>query len=181
MSTSTKFYICILPPKGVQRALAQFQEAAVPPELRLNQGFHLSVKTQPGLSPDFSWLDPVLQIAEAQAPFSCTVSGVPKQFPEGIAYLPAYADEVVRLHRKLVRAVQPPPELSREYFELSLYTPHVTVAKLADPVISEAICLQAEEFFENGLFRFPVKYLSVQMRRPGEKHYTEALQIPLRG
>ncbi len=181
MSTSTKFYICILPPKGVQRALAQFQEAAVPPELRLNQGFHLSVKTQPGLSPDFSWLDAVLRVAEQQAAFTCSVSGVPKQFPEGIAYLPAYADEVVRLHRKLVRAVQPPPELSREYFELSLYTPHVTVAKLTDPQIGEQICLRGEDHFENGVFRFRVAHLSVQMRRLGERHYAEAMQIPLRG
>ncbi len=182
MNQVTKFYLCILPPQRVQRALVHFQETVVPPELRHSKGFHLSVKTHPGLTPDYSWLDAVIDVAQKTPSFSCSVSVIPKLFPEGIAYLPVYSDQVVRLHRSLVGAVNPPEELSREYYEKSLYTPHISVAKLTEDFGQAEQLVKSGEFhFYDTVFRFPVEHLSLQMRRPGEKHYSEAMRIMLRG
>lgn len=175
-----KLYLCIQPPTRVQRVLHGFQEEFVPSPVQSAVPFHLSVKTQPGLTPDLRWLADVQEVVNGFSRFTCTVSTVPKQFPEGIAYLPAYSDQVVLLHRAIVRAVKPPKELSRAFFELSLYTPHVTVTRPVDLDLAEALCEQGETYFERGVFRFRVKELSLQIKEPGDAHYRQLMALPLR-
>jgi 2'-5' RNA ligase len=53
----------------------------------------------------------------------------PASFGSSVVYLTVQSKEIFELHRRLVDAVAPSPELIKRYFELDKYTPHLTLGQ----------------------------------------------------
>ena len=122
----TEYFIAIIPPKGYTEKIIQFQKPRKNNSLPYTVEPHITLKCQAGLENKMTWLDPVKAICRSFSPFKLTMSGV-KTFGTSVVYLSIISAEIYELHRKILGAVAPDPELSKKYFELDLYEPHLTL------------------------------------------------------
>ena len=121
-----EYFIAIIPPKEYTEKIIQFQKLWKNNSLPYTVEPHITLKSQAGLENGMNWLDPVKAICKVFSSFKLTISGV-KTFGTYVVYLSIISAEIYELHRKIVGAVAPDPELSKKYFELDLYEPHLTL------------------------------------------------------
>ena len=122
----SEYFIAIIPPKEYTEKIIQFQKLWKNNSLPYTVEPHITLKSQAGLENKMNWLDQVKAICKSFSSFKLTISGV-KTFGTSVVYLSIISAEIYELHRKIVGAVAPDPELSKRYFELDLYEPHLTL------------------------------------------------------
>ncbi|MGM0880739.1 MAG: 2'-5' RNA ligase family protein [Bacillota bacterium] len=173
-----QFFIGIAPYEEYKKKIVAFQEQwgtnGTEP--------HITVKAQSGLVSEMSWLEVVTNVCKNVKPFYVTL-GEPKFFGEFVLYLSVDSEGIVDLHRNLVKAVDPSPELIKRYFELEDYVPHLTLGQTAHGLKYEVLIEMYSKTKEK-LSPYP-KYLVDFVRvykqeQPGE-YYKKYLDIPLRG
>jgi len=121
-----EYFIAVIPPKEYTEKIIQFQRLWKNNSLPNIVEPHITLKSQAGLENGMNWLDQVRAICKSFSPFKLTISGV-KTFGTSVVYLSIISREIYELHRKIVEAVAQDPELSKKYFELDLYEPHLTL------------------------------------------------------
>jgi len=123
-----QYFIGVVPPDEYQRRIVAFQKRWSNNRLYEVVEPHITVKAQGGLTLDLDWLDRVKDVCESVPCFRLFLTE-PQLFGNEVLYLGTKSQEVVELHRRLVNAVSPVPELIQQYFELELYTPHLTLGQ----------------------------------------------------
>jgi len=140
---------------------------------------HITVKAQPGLTPDLAWMKQVEAVCAELQPFTVQL-GAPAWFGTDVLYLRVQGADVERLHRLLVAAVAPDPDDSERYQELDRYVPHLTLAQTAHGATAEQLAQMQQE--AQASFSSPpafdVQFLRVYRKTPGDTGYVKALDIP---
>lgn len=119
------YFIGIVPPDRYKGRIEQLQSRWVD---KSGVEPHITLKAQGGLTHDLAWLERVREVCKRVKPFR-VVMGDPAYFGESILYLSAQSVELMELHRRIVQAVSPSPELIKRYFELDDFFPHMTLGQ----------------------------------------------------
>jgi len=122
------FFIGIVPPDDVKRRIEAFRNRWESNRLREVVEPHITVKAQSGLTGDLAWLDKVRNVCSSFRSFRVSL-GEPATYGTSVAYLSVRSAEICELHRSLMEAVSPPPELLKIYYELDRYHPHLTLGQ----------------------------------------------------
>ncbi|ASF39051.1 2'-5' RNA ligase [Halobacillus halophilus] len=166
---SAEYFIGIVPPECYMERVEHFREkwmdhSIVEP--------HITLKAQGGLSPDRNWIEPVRKICENVRTFSIQVSE-PAYFGDHVLYLRVHSEDLVRLHKYIVREISPTDEQVRKYFELDDFVPHLTLAKEAFG-LSKRELVEMEKAASRELSPFPkfeVEFIRIYERKTGLDRY----------
>ena len=123
---SVEYFIAIAPPKKYEESIMHFQKRWSNNILPDFVEPHVTVKSQAGLNEDECWIDSIKTICSSFPMFKLSLKGA-KSFGNSVIYLGVESDRINELHRRIVEAVSPDPEISRRYYELDLYEPHLTL------------------------------------------------------
>ena len=123
---SVEYFIAIVPPKKYEESIMRFQKRWSNNILPDFVEPHVTVKSQACLNEDEFWIDSIKAICSTFPIFNLSIKGV-KSFGNSVVYLGVEPHRINELHRKIVEAIHPNPEISRRYYELDLYEPHLTL------------------------------------------------------
>lgn len=124
-----QYFIGIVPPCDYLERLAAFQKRWPSNGVSAVAQPHVTVKAQGGLTPDMAWLDRVKEACSSISSFPLSLSE-PALFGKEVLFLSVRSNELLELHKKLVSAVSPSTELIQRYFEMDLYSPHLTLGQM---------------------------------------------------
>jgi 2'-5' RNA ligase len=99
-----------------------------------NNGFrapvepHITVKLSNGLTEDMNWLEKVRETCSSFPIFQLALSE-PGTFGTAVTFLSVESKDIYNLHKNLVDAVSPPPELIDSNIELDNFIPHLTLGQ----------------------------------------------------
>ncbi len=122
------YVIGIVPPSPYRQRISEFQRRWPNNQTPGIVEPHITVKAQGGLTPDLSWIHPVIAACSTFPRFTAAIT-VPKFFGDAVVYLGIASTSIHALHRRLVNAISPTPEMIARYFELDHYVPHVTLGQ----------------------------------------------------
>lgn len=125
-SVSVEYFIAIVPPKKYAEKIKEFQKRWSGNTLPDFVEPHVTVKSQAGLNEDECWIDSIKTICSTFPMFNLSIRGV-KSFGNSVVYLGVDSHRINELHRRIVGAIHPDPEISKRYYELDLYEPHLTL------------------------------------------------------
>jgi 2'-5' RNA ligase len=123
-----RYFIGIVPPDDYKKRIERFRNRWASNRTGEVAEPHITVKAQGGLTEDLAWLDRVREVCASFPRFQLSL-GEPETYGEAVAYLDVRSDEIHELHRRLLNAVSPPPELIRLHYEGELYDPHLTLGQ----------------------------------------------------
>lgn len=136
---------------------------------------HVTVKAQPGLTPDLEWLPRVEAACRAFPHFPVTLSGV-RTFADQVIYLAVEAPAIEDLHLALLAAA-PSPEPS-PFEGRGAYVPHLTLAMADGPLPFHEALIQARQTFIHPV-TFEVSFVRLYgQSAPGEPYAAER-DLPL--
>lgn len=121
-----KYFIGITPPENYLEKIRIFQMRWKSNRLPYMVEPHVTVKSQAGLTDDFSWLEKVEKICAETAPFSVAL-GLPEWFGDHVLFLSVLSEKILPLHQALVEAVNPPQDVRIKFFEGDPYHAHLTL------------------------------------------------------
>ena len=130
------FFIGIVPPEDYKDQILVFRNkwAKTFRNRWDNNGFrapvepHITVKLSNGLTEDMNWLEKVRETCSSFPIFQLTLSE-PGTFGTAVTFLSVESKEIYNLHKNLVDAVSPPPELIDSNIELDNFIPHLTLGQ----------------------------------------------------
>jgi 2'-5' RNA ligase len=130
------FFIGIVPPEDYKEQISVFRNkwAKTFRNRWANNCFrdlvepHITVKAQSGLTEDMNWLEKVRETCSSFPIFQLTLSE-PATFGTAVTFLSVESKEIYNLHKNMVDAVSPPPELIERYIELDHFIPHLTLGQ----------------------------------------------------
>lgn len=123
-----QYAVGIVPPYEYQQKLITFQRSWSNNRIYTVVEPHITVKAQGGLTANMSWLHTIKGVCASFPRFQVSLTE-PLSFGSTVIYLGVESKEIRELHELLVHAVSPSPELIQRYFELDLYTPHLTLGQ----------------------------------------------------
>lgn len=115
-------FIAVVPPEPITSDILRLRRAA---GLDTAVFPHVTVKAQPNLGSPGLWRPAVRDALAAIAPFDVTLGDV-DWFGDGIVFL-SVSDEVVRLHRVVLDAIEAVVQGNRFEYEGDTYVPHLTL------------------------------------------------------
>jgi len=146
-----EYFIAITPPEKYGESILQFQKMWLNNTLPSLVEPHITVKSQAGLNEDEHWINSIETICGSFPMFDLLINGV-KSFKKFVVYLGVESDKIKELHRSIVQSISPDPEMSRRYYELDLYEPHLTLASkeygMSETELSEMIELANKYFLD---------------------------------
>lgn len=122
-----QYFIGIVPPDEYKRQIAAFRDRWASNGLREVVEPHITVKAQSGLTQDLVWLGQVRKACASFTRFRISLSE-PSTYGTAVVYLSVESQEIYDLHRRLMAAAAPSPELVFRY-ELDGYHPHLTLGQ----------------------------------------------------
>ncbi len=125
-----QYVIGIVPPSAYGQRIVTFQRRWPGNQTPGIMEPHITVKAQGGLTPDLSWIQPVIAVCGAFPRFAVTVTEA-EFFTDTVVYLGIASSSIRALHRLLVETIAPPPESIARYFEWDHYVPHLTLGETA--------------------------------------------------
>ncbi|KEO81121.1 2'-5' RNA ligase family protein [Tumebacillus flagellatus] len=178
-----QYFLGVVPPPEYQAVLKSFHDhspVSTRPFLP-----HITVKAQPGLTPDLAWLEKINAVCADTEPFNVQL-GEPDMFGDRVLFVRVQRSKspgLYAFHDRLLDAVNPDPEVSAAYFEPSdVWHAHLTLAVLGDNLTAEDLLdMKKHAAVELSPFpSFPVEFLRVY-RWSGEPGtwYEGLLDIPL--
>ncbi|MFX3636870.1 MAG: 2'-5' RNA ligase family protein [Candidatus Pristimantibacillus sp.] len=131
------FFIGIVPPEEYKEQILVFRNkwATTFRNRWDNNGFmapvepHITVKLSNGLSEDMNWIEKVRETCSSFPIFQLTLSE-PGTFGTAVTFLSVESKEIFNLHKNLVDAISPPPELIDSNIELDNFIPHLTLGQI---------------------------------------------------
>ena len=123
-----QYFIAIVPPDDYKARVERFRNQWASNRIGDVVEPHITVKAQGGLTGDLAWLDRVREVCSSFRRFQLSLAE-PETFGDAVAYLGVRSDEIHELHRRLLDAVSPSPELIKRYFEGEYYHPHLTLGQ----------------------------------------------------
>ncbi|WP_340023403.1 2'-5' RNA ligase family protein [Paenibacillus sp. FSL K6-1096] len=149
-----QYFIGIVPPPEYSAKILQFQNHW--PSNCLSQIVepHITVKSQGGLYSDLDWMQYVKKACSTFTKFELSLTS-PIFLGDSVIGLGVQSQQLLELHRSLVKAVSPPPELITRYFELDSYLPHLTLGQTRWGM-KDTELLEMEALAKTELTPFPV-------------------------
>ncbi|MDO6654592.1 2'-5' RNA ligase family protein [Anaerobacillus sp. 1_MG-2023] len=172
-----QYFIGITPPPDYLAKVEHFQRKWIN---FLGVEPHITLKAQGGLSPDKKWIEKVENVCKKIHPFTLTVAE-PHYFGDNILYLSVTCDQLFPLHEAIVKAISPPEELIKHYFELDDYVGHLTLGK-EQYGISKSDLKDIELLAKQELTPYPtfkVESIRIYELKPSNKRYEPYLDLPL--
>jgi len=123
-----QYFIGIVPPDADKERIDRFRNRWASNRIGEVVEPHITVKAQGGLTEDLAWLDRVREVCSSFRRFQLSLAE-PETFGDAVVFLSVRSDEIYELHRRLVEAVSPSPELIKRYFEGEYYHPHLTLGQ----------------------------------------------------
>ncbi|WP_284638302.1 2'-5' RNA ligase family protein [Paenibacillus silviterrae] len=123
-----QYFIAIVPSDVYKQQIETFRNRWVSNRLKDVVEPHITVKAQGGLTEDMRWLNNVRETCQTFKSFNLSISG-PAAFGNAVVFLGVESDEIYNLHKRVVDAVSPSPELIDRYFELDRFHPHLTLGQ----------------------------------------------------
>jgi len=123
-----QYFIGIVPPEDYQQKIVAFQRRCTNNRLYEVVEPHITVKAQGGLTADMRWLNKIREVCSEFPRFPVSLTE-PASFGRDVVYLGVTSNRIFELHRQMVSAVSPSSELIQRYFELDMYTPHLTLGQ----------------------------------------------------
>lgn len=148
-----KYFIGIVPPKQETKRIDQFRLRWENNQLPKVVEPHVTLKAQGGLTEDKKWIEPICQVCERFHSFQLAFNK-PQFFFDNILYLSVLSEEIYLLHQQIVRAVSPPDESIKQFFELDAYVPHLTLGKSMSGLTKEEL-IQMSNCSEEELLPIP--------------------------
>lgn len=170
-----KFFIGIVPPTEIFNEIQKIKHES-------HSEPHITVKAQAGLDEDLLWLDKIKQVCENFQAFDVKLTE-PRYFGEDVLFLGVESEQISTLHKELVKAVSPDPELSKQYFEWDAYVPHLTIAQRSYGMTYEQL-EEVKAEVRNTLYPFPtfnVNFIRVYCKEHRGEAYKKYVDIPLNG
>lgn len=122
------YFIGITPPDDYKEKIVAFRNRWSSNRLNDVAEPHITVKAQGGLTVDLHWLENVRQTCAVIPNFQLTFSD-PGTFGSVVTFLNVETNNIIDLHKKLVKAISPSQELLDRYFEMDKYHPHLTLGQ----------------------------------------------------
>ncbi|CAM3575533.1 2'-5' RNA ligase family protein [Paenibacillus lupini] len=131
-----EFFIGIVPPEDYKQQISVFRNKwsnTFRNRWDVN-GFrehvepHITIKAKSGLTKDMNWHKKVRETCSSFPIFQLTLSE-PATFGTALTFLSVESNEIYSLHKNLVEAVSPPPELIERHIELDHFIPHLTLGQ----------------------------------------------------
>lgn len=174
-----RYFIGIVPPDSYLERIEDLRGKW--PNHKINHAVepHITLKAQPGLTPDEEWIETVREICKEFQPFQVKI-GKPRYFFDNILYLSIESETLMKLHRKLVHAITPSPELSKQYFELDDFVPHISIGKTFYGLAKSEL-IEMEKLAEKELTPYPtfeVNFIRIYQEVEHEV-YRKYVDIPL--
>ncbi|TCZ80052.1 2'-5' RNA ligase family protein [Paenibacillus albiflavus] len=123
-----QYFIGIVPPDEYKEQIASFRNRWDSNRLRDVVEPHITVKAQGGLTKDMRWLKKVREVCSSVQGFQLTLTE-PATFGTTVIFLGVQSKGIYDLHKRLVDAVSPSPEVIKHYFELDNFHPHLTLGQ----------------------------------------------------
>lgn len=124
-----QYFIGIVPPAEYGRQILEFQKKWRNNKFPDVVEPHITVKSQAGLNDDMTWIDSLKKMCSSFPKFRISLRE-PGSFEMSVVYLKVESPRIYELHRQLVNVVSPDPQISKQYFELDLYQPHLTLGSI---------------------------------------------------
>lgn len=172
-----QYFIGITPPHDYLTKVEHFQRKWIN---FLGVEPHITLKAQGGLTSDKKWIEKVENVCKRIQPFMLTLSK-PHYFGANILYLSVTCDQLFPLHEAIVKAISPPEELIKHYFELDDYVGHLTLGK-EQYGISKSALKDMELLAEKELSPYPtfkVKSIRIYELKLNSKRYEPYVDLPL--
>lgn len=177
--SSVEYFIAIVPPKRYTEEILEFQKRWSRNTLPDFVEPHVTVKSQAGLNEDECWIDSIKTICSTFPMFNLSLKGV-KSFGNSVVYLGVESHRINQLHRKIVEAIHPDPEISKRYYELDLYEPHLTLGS-TEYGLREMELAEMANFASNGFLDFqPFIVNSLGIYKLIENRYRKIQEIELK-
>jgi len=122
------YFIGIIPPDEDKKRIEQFRNRWASNRTGEVAEPHITVKAQGGLTEDLAWLDRVREVCSSFPRFQLSLAE-PETFGDAVVFPGVRSDGIHVLHRRLLDAVSPSPELIKRYYEGDLYRPHLTLGQ----------------------------------------------------
>lgn len=123
-----QFFIGIVPTEEYKTKIIDFQQKWKNNRISDVVEPHITLKAQGGLTPDEKWLSKVEEVCRNFPAFQITIDK-PTFFGDDVLYLSATSNELINLHKRIVREIAPSNDLIKQYFELEDFIPHMTLGK----------------------------------------------------
>ncbi|WP_454191303.1 2'-5' RNA ligase family protein [Paenibacillus sp. Marseille-Q7038] len=123
-----KYFIGITPPDDYKEKIVTFRGRWSRNRLNDVVEPHITVKAQGGLTVDLHWSESVRKACSLIPSFQLTLSD-PGSFGSDVTFLNVKTNNVIDLHKKLVKVILPSQELLDRYFEMDKYHPHLTLGQ----------------------------------------------------
>jgi 2'-5' RNA ligase len=121
-----QYFIGIVPPSDYKEKIINFQKNWESNGVINVVEPHITLKAQGGLTPDKRWLDDLETLCRDFPSFRITLTE-PKFFGDYVVYLSMQSQELIQLHNKIVKLINPSDDLIKKYFELEDFVPHLTL------------------------------------------------------
>ena len=122
-----QFFIGIVPPDEYKQLIVAFRNRWSSNGLREVVEPHVTVKAQSGLTTDLSWLNKVKETCSLFPSFQLSLAE-PSSYGTAVTFLSVESKDIYDLHKRLVEAVSPLPELVL-FYELDGFHPHLTLGQ----------------------------------------------------
>lgn len=147
-----QYFIGIVPPKETQDKVVDFQRRNRRNLYPKQVEPHITIKAQGGLSADELWLPAVREAVKNFKSFEVGFGGI-GYFDDRVLWIEAKSDELFKLQEALVKAVNPPEEIVKEYHEDKFHS-HMTLG-IRDKKFADADLLLAGEVAKKELTNLP--------------------------
>jgi 2'-5' RNA ligase len=178
-----KFYIGIVPPIVTKERIFEFQKSFPSNKVPYFNEPHITLKAPSRLSEDKAWLAPIMTLVGNYSPFKISIEGL-DQFDDAVLFLqPAYSEELLDLHNKLIDLLDPDIEAREKFFEGPLYHPHLTLGETTRGGMTKEEFVEMKKRAEFELYNIPsfhVTSVRLYQKPDGEELYSKLLDIPLK-
>lgn len=172
-----QYFIGIVPPKNIYEKITQLRQewgySATEP--------HITIKSSGGLNDIKNWMSKVSEIVSDYKAFDISVKGI-DYFGDSVLFYKILSEEILNLHKQIVKAVYPTDQEIKDGFELDHYIPHLTIMKHKrgyKHLPLHQIELNAKEILNNE-YVFKSHFVRVFGRHNEGKNYVKIIDIPFR-
>lgn len=135
---------------------------------------HITVKAQGGLAENTLWMNKIKAVVESTSPIRVKTRGV-SSFGDKVAFIDIESPELLKLHERLVEAVNPDTSTRTKYFERTgEFHLHIT---FATEKIPEATQLIEKELMDMEPFIFTATYVRIFRQEKEGLLYQKFLDI----
>jgi 2'-5' RNA ligase len=176
---STKYFIAIHLPKELEDKIIELQKINPNNNLPYKLKPHITIKSPIGLTEALDWIGNIKNVCNIFKPFEVSTS-IPNLFGEDVLYLSVISEKIKELHRNLVNTFSYSKEEQIKFFELDLYSPHISLGLTWEGLSKEEL-LDLQILFTKELQTYSFNVKSIFILQKEKDKWEEMIEIQLLG